>query len=478
MNNLPFALANLLIALAVAGAIVTAALFLRPVVASRNEPLGFAWALALAAGALGYLNLLFLAVGLARSRPATGLPFPWWTLSMLLLIGGSGAIFFALRCPADDSPERPRFCWHCLPAAGLIALMFGANVCLAFAPYFTSDALLYHLTVPHLWLEGGLRALPEIKPSGYPLLVEMLYLIPVSEALPYGARVLHAAFGLGVAAFIYGFLRDRLTPAGALAFASAFFVFESVNEVAAWANSDVGRTFFLTGAAASLARYAESERRRDLALGAVMAGLALATHYMCLLFGNVLISLALGVVLLRSGAGPRRIARDLALFWLLSGAVLAPWLIKDLAHYGQPFFGLEGRNFRIPSEREIPFFLANVFFLGFGMASVGVLLRQGSARAEQILALYLLGYLAVGPFEMPPIHRFFFPIYSAGLMLAGRLAGPVFARRRWLEVALAAVLLVGALQMTYNHWRNFVFYAPTKFLFDNTPPHRTITWHH
>jgi len=469
MGNLSFALLNFSLAAAIAAIVAAGGVLLRPLAGRSSDPLGHATAAALSAGGLGFVVFVFVAAGLVGRL--------WWSAAALLWLAIAGLV---ARVSGPSERRRfsiPKVSWRILPAALFLAWVLAFDLLMCFDPRFHSDALWYHLTLPYRWVSGGgFTADRSAAPSGYPLLAEMFYAVPVSFGLPFAARIIHLAFGVGVVVVIFSHLRAKLSPAGALALASAFFVFDSVNEVGAWANTDLARTFFLVAAAALLSAYAEGGDRRRLFLGAVIAGFSMATHYMAVVFGGFLLGAALAVA--TAGRGAKRIAGDVGIFWLLAAVIFSPWLAKNLVLYGDPFFGLAGTNFRVPSLQVLGrFFAGNVFFVGFSAAAVAALWRRKSDGGLRFLAAYLLVYLVAGMFEMPPIPRFFFPVYAVGLMIAGDLCAPLFERRRRLEVAIPAVLLAAAVAMSCYQLRQGMFDGALEFLFRGRPPAAEVVWH-
>lgn len=474
MANLALAAKNVSVALAIIMVVGAAALLIRPAAGRRDDALGLPSALALSTGALGLIIFFMAATGLVGQ--------PGWVAvgALLALVLASAVGGFARNTGAGRPQPRERFAWRrMVPSIALIVSAVGCDILMSFDPVFRSDALWYHLTLPHYWVSlRGLRPHPTLGVAGYPLLVEMIYTVPAALGAPFAARLIHLAYAAGVVFFIRGYLAERLSGPSALAFAAAFFLFDSVNEIASWANTDLARAFYLVGAASLLGRYAETGARRNLAVGALLAGLAMSSHYMAMVFGNALLTLALVLVFVGSGRALRSAAGDLALFWFVSLLAFAPWLVKNLVHYGEPFYGLAGTNFRIPTLGILAdFYLGNVFFAGFAMAAVWVLCSPRSGNSQRFLALYLLSYLVVGAFEMPPHLRFFFPVYAVGLMLVGRMAGPVLERRRWLEVALPAVLLIAFAAMTVYQARSHLFDRPVEFLRYNRPDAGRVVWH-
>ena len=530
--NLATALANVLVAVVVLALIAAVAAMIRRCVAAPDQPLGMASSLALSAGGLALTLFAFAALGWIGFRGAKGNPplFRWWFLPVLVWVAAAFLIALAgrrVRAPQPPAEtSTPRSWWPMLPAIALLVWAAGFDLLKCFEPRFEADALWYHLTLPYQWVtEHSLRGFPgwvtdhtvqadsASAVAGYPLLVEMIYTIPVSHLLPFATRVIHLAFGLGVVAAIYGFCRTGGQPVPlALAFGAAFFLFDSVNEVAAWAHTDLARTFFLVTAAATLAAYATSRRRRDLVVAALIAGLALSTHYMALVFGNGLLTIAFVVTMLRGRTPARQIACDLAIFWIISLAVFSPWPLKNFVLYGHPFYGLAGSNFRIPSlqlaghffginagllgvfgfiivawfltERSVEVVLwglaASIVaspLVGFALVAVWVFARGESHPGERLLALYLLAYLVVGPFEVPPILRFFLPVHAIGLMLTGRALAPLLERHRRLEIAFPLVLLTLAVATVLYQWHNHLFDSSFDFLLRSSPPESAVIWH-
>lgn len=104
-------------------------------------------------------------------------------------------------------------------------------------------------------------------------------------------------------------------------------------------------------------------------------------------------------------------------------------------------------------------------------------MRGRLAPSERFLCLYLLGYLLLGALALPPIRRFFFPVFGVGLMLAGRLTAPLFLRHRWLETALPAALLALAIAVTCYQWQQHLYESALDFLFRNSPPFSSVVWH-
>lgn len=468
----------------IAAVVIASAFAMREAARRRGDAIDFGAALGLAAGCLGLLLFTALAVGLPGLRSGDRLTYPWWVIPVLLLTGLTLALALTGGGKPDWRPARPILSWRLLAPLALLLWPAAFDLLLCFTPRFEADALWYHLTLPYAWLRYGMlpmadiaRPIENLAPSGYPLLIETFYAIPLTHTLPFAAKVLHLTFGLGVVGVMYFYLRPKLAPAAALTMAAAFFLFDSVNETATWANTDLGRAFFLVGAATALARHVESQKRTDLLAAGALAGFALSTHYLCIIFGLLLLTLAFVCASVRRNIDWRRVGKDLAAFWGIALLIFAPWLGKNMVHFGNPLYGLMGSNLRWPPPGVLgSFYLGNAVFVLFPGVAIWMIVRQGSRADERLLALYLLFYLALGPFEMPPILRFFFPVHAIGLILTGLALAPVFERRKWLEIVLPAGLLASIVLNTTLQWRSHMYEDAVRFLTRGEPSISSIQW--
>ncbi len=144
---------------------------------------------------LGALSLAVLVVGMAGLFPPRWLA---WVLTIGLLAAlhrplfdwwkGFVAGLHQLADPPDDGLTRWLRC--------SVLLLLVLTIVMALLPPTKWDALVYHLTVPQHYLDAG-RILPlaDNHFSGFPQLVEMLYLWLMLLARPHTAALLHAVFG-------------------------------------------------------------------------------------------------------------------------------------------------------------------------------------------------------------------------------------------------------------------------------------------
>ncbi|MBM3334020.1 hypothetical protein FJY63_05105, partial [Candidatus Sumerlaeota bacterium] len=305
-GNLLYAVANIIIAIAVTVIVVLGAAYLRGAAATDDKPFGFTCALALSAGGLGMTIFAFVAAGwisLSSSGAMVHQPCNWSAAAWLAVVALAAIVFRRRR---EEPPSPPTvYVWRLMPALLLIAWPVVFDLLKCFEPEFQADALQYHITLPYYWVaEHGLRrysgqlgeqtlgVLSPFYPGGYPLLTEMLYTIPISQGLPFAVKIVHLAFGVATVVAVYGFVRSALagqswavcSAPAALTVSAMFFLFESVNEVAVWAHTDLARAFFAVCAAGQMASYAASGRRRDLVIASLIAGLSMSTSYISIVF--------------------------------------------------------------------------------------------------------------------------------------------------------------------------------------------------
>ncbi|MEK7857547.1 MAG: glycosyltransferase family 39 protein [Elusimicrobiota bacterium] len=273
--------------------------------------------LALGAGALG---LLALGLGLSLwCRPAP-------LRSILCALAGLG-LFLALR-----RGPGPRLCFDELPplvpavvlsAATLVSFLY------ALIPATFHDALIYHLSLPDLYLRrGAIVPVPENVYAGIPGGASMLYLwglaLDKSGSL---CQLLSWSCGLLTAAGVLAAGRRLKRPEAGL-WGAAFFLVAPMTALESWRpGTELVWSLYLAAAMLSLLVYSESESRRLPLLAGVLAGLALGTKYPA-----VWILPASAVFFIGRPAGFNR--------WMVfaGAAVLMalPWGLKNLFFYANP----------------------------------------------------------------------------------------------------------------------------------------------
>lgn len=389
---------------------------------------------------------------------------------------------------------------YLIPPVLALAIAVASLALQCFDPVFHTDALWYHLTLPVEWVrEGGLTtieakvagdiSLSEMDVAGYPLLAETFYAIPISYRLPFGAKLMHLGAAMAVVATVYTFLRPRLTAAGALLFATLYLLLEPSREVAVWANTDHFRALFTIGALTCVVRSSEGGpgARPLLWTGGLLAGFAMSTTYILFAFGAGLIgvSFVAGRIIHNARSEPdgtktsiNSIIRDAVIFGALAAAVVAPWLVKNVLFFGDPLYGLERDVGWATADLLGTYGARNTYLLLAAIVGFGVVFRRGTSLSDRIVALYLIGYLALGVFALPNISRYFLPAMAATLMLAGSALAPFMRRRPNFQLFLGLLILAYAMA-TLALQADAGFYADAlRFLVDGRPAMDEIIWHH
>ncbi len=216
--------------------------------------------------------------------------------------------------------------------------LLGFGLVTALAPPLKFDALVYHFTLPKMYLAAGrVTYVPELMFWGMPQTGEMLYTWAYALAGIETAAVIGWLFGLLALAGLLAFGVQRLgTTQGWLAVGTLMAGF-SFSSALSWGYVDWLTLLFGLGAFACLDLWAAEEERpvRLLILGGMFAGFALGTKYTA---GVVLLA-GLGLVGWYSRrAGWRQALWAVVVFGLAAGLVSLPWWMKNLATTGSPFY--------------------------------------------------------------------------------------------------------------------------------------------
>jgi hypothetical protein len=251
-----------------------------------------------------------------------------------------------LQSPESKILEKPfPVRWVMALLLALLAVLILAIVILSWVPPVSKDALVHHLAVPKLYVEyGGIREIPSIPFSYFPMNLDLLYVIPLYFENDIVPKFIHFSFALLTAWLIFNYLRRRINIIYAL-FGSFFFL--SVPIIVKLSISvyvDLGLIFFSTASLLFVLKWIESGfRLRFLILSAILCGLAVGTKYNGLI---VLILLTFSIPYLHSkygGAADPSFSKSAGygiLFLIIALIFFSPWMIKNYLWTNNPVFPL------------------------------------------------------------------------------------------------------------------------------------------
>jgi len=342
---------TLVVALFVVLSAVAAGLLLLPLVRARMsgpvERLVFALGLGLGAVALAALILGLLGL-LHQSLAAVVLALP------------IGAAVRRLKGLAGDLAATARE-----KRAGinvgtvlwiLIALFFFMNLTRAFEPVWEYDVQEYHLGAPAQFHRAGrVWFLRDNVYANFPQNIETVHLLCMSltgseDAGAATGKVVNVLLGLATALALHALGRRLFSPTAGHAAAAFFYLWPGVSLYSGLAYVTLGLIFFTVLALYAFMRFAfpdTSEDRRStgwLVAAGLMAGIAAGCKYTALLF--VAAPLTIGIAAALASTGWRSTVKGAAAFLGCCLLALSPWLVKNLAHTGNPTYPLLYSVFR------------------------------------------------------------------------------------------------------------------------------------
>lgn len=223
-----------------------------------------------------------------------------------------------------------------LLAAGLLAI-FLLNLFVAAAPPVAFDTLVYHLTLPKLYIAAGsFRYIPQIMFWGMPQTGEMLYTWAMLLGGERTAALLGWFFGWLALIGVAGAARRML--GGPAAFVAPAALVSGFSLAAGLASGYVDWLTILFSVAwlSALLAWTETGRLKMLALSGVFAGLALGTKYTA----GVLLICGSAVIVWRSWKSPRQWLSSLLAYGLPALLAFTPWLLKNWLGAGSPVYPL------------------------------------------------------------------------------------------------------------------------------------------
>jgi hypothetical protein len=293
---------------------------------------GLETALIDAALGFGSLSLALFAIGLSGSySPAV--------LNGLFLVVMMLGVPLAIRAARADQPvqRKPGRGAIVLVAAALILLATLATILAVGAPETFYDALVYHLALPKLYLlRSAVVPTPENIYSGLPQGIQMIYGLALAVSGEDFAGLLHASFAFATTVGLWVSV-GRIAGAQSGAMAAVLFQFcPIVLYASGMCGVDLAAAFYglvaYSVAAGALGTARESARGRSLIIG-LLLGFALGVKVNA-------IPLAVMVALVHVMLEVQRDGGRHAAAWTIAalGLAAAPWPLKNLWFYGNPFY--------------------------------------------------------------------------------------------------------------------------------------------
>lgn len=218
-----------------------------------------------------------------------------------------------------------------------VALILLSTLSIALAPAVKFDTLVYHLTLPHIYLSASrVVYVPQIMYWGMPQTGEMLYTWAIMLVGDPAATVLGWGVGLLALVGLGGYVTDRFSPTAAwVSVASLVSGFTLASELS-WGYVDWLVILYGLSFLVAIDRWAQTRWRGELLLAGVFAGLALGTKYTA----GVLLLSALAFTSWKSRG--KASLKGLFLVWFqISFAVILvalPWFVKNILATGNPVY--------------------------------------------------------------------------------------------------------------------------------------------
>lgn len=227
-------------------------------------------------------------------------------------------------------------------------------------PPISRDALIYHLTIPKLWLKHGCIYEIPWRFACAPMNINLLYLACLWLGSDILSKFVHYAFGLGTAILIYKYLRtEKVGPNWALLGPLLFLTTPIVTRLASEAYIDLGLAFFVTLAVLAISRWRRSKYKQNswLLVSGTAIGIAIGSDY-----SAIIALLFLGLMLVYFYAkDTRRQIRAIQYgicFALIALLLFAPWGIRNYLWTNNPIYphfnGLFNPSPEISEQEQIP----------------------------------------------------------------------------------------------------------------------------
>ena len=217
-----------------------------------------------------------------------------------------------------------------------IGFILATMLAKSLAPPLKFDALVYHLSLPKIYLlEGRINYVPELMFWGMPQLAEILYTFAMALAGVESAVVLGWAFGALTLTGLLGYLAERFSPRAAWVALASLLAGGTLSASLSWAYIGWASMFYGISFFILLDLWILRREKKYLWLAAILLGFAVGTKYTA----AILAGAALPVIFLANrGRGVKFALRDVLTLAGIALLVFSPWLIKNFLATGNPIY--------------------------------------------------------------------------------------------------------------------------------------------
>lgn len=304
---------------------------IRQFVGEGNQSTTLILAGGLGLGALGLFGFILAALGVARFGILLGIQilFLIWFMykgMMADVLAGVGECMSQLRESASHVPGWMK--WVVMLGLGLTFLLT------LLPPVEAFDALLYHLTVPYLWLQdGGVRAY-DMPPYWFPGIVEGAFVWGLGLGTDIVPQQLHFLWGVSIGLLLWKWscsLWDDRTAWWALMLLVSM---PSLPLLASWAYTDLALSFFALAMLYTLWQGHNTGNTNWWRLAAIFAGLAMGVKYTSAIV-PVTAVLLISVWTFRE---QRKWLMEVIWFCAVAGLAGCIWYLRNWYWMGNPFY--------------------------------------------------------------------------------------------------------------------------------------------
>jgi len=304
---------------------------------------------------------------------------PGFLLRSALVLGAIWIVAFfpKLKLKKDclkfdfDGPEKMLF--------ALIGFVVVVEIFLGILPPTARDALIHHLAIPKLYLrQGQILNLPFAEQAYNPMLVDMLFMLPVAFSIDVLANQIHLLFAVLTASILYCFIRHISGRKSGLVAALVFLSLPVVVKSGSEAYVDLGVTYF-TNLSLIILYFSlrDIPTLRWVWASGMAMGAAMASKYNGFLLNGLVVLLTI-MVCYREKSDWKKALRVVAAFIGGGLFVVFPWLLRNWAWTGDPIF---------------PFFRSTIGHMPPAFAALGEvppLIHRFLIYRESVLEIILL----------------------------------------------------------------------------------------
>lgn len=293
----------------------------------------FAFSVGIGLGFVGYLILFLGLVGLLYN----------WSCLLLLIILLCFALWELIKSKPDIIEVYHKlqvFLKNCNQFERILLVIIFFTIILIFtaclAPPMDLDSLVYHLSIPKLWIQNHkIVYIPYILSSEFPLTIETLYTLGMILTDDVSTGLIIWMYSVLFILSIFSFCKEHFSVKVGILASSAYCCIPLFGSLSVRTLIDIATAYYAFLGLYAFLRYLESDDFKWLVLCSAVSGISASTKHSGMI-PFVVLAISIAIVELKRRRLSVQSFKRIIICYVVFFAIPLPWYIKSFINTGNP----------------------------------------------------------------------------------------------------------------------------------------------